>query len=256
MSHQPATDAPTLLEALLTTPPGNHQDLHVQAIDALLAWQLADRPEALPPYDEALMRRELALFTQAYLQQHRGVTLDNTQQATWDKTLDTLVAHNLGRPRVRVHHDFSPRNLLLARAGAAAPALTVRPAQAAVQGPITYDIVSLVRDPALGWEEDVVLDITVRYWEKARKAGLPVGEDFGEFYRSVEWMGLHRHLHQVGLWAQRAVHGAVHDQTPLPRLIDSLRATAARYREFKPLLRLIDQVEGIQPVTGFAYGRI
>lgn len=252
MSHRTAPDAPTLLDTLRADPEADPQALYARAVDALLEWQKGAHPEPLPPFDETLMRQELALFADAYVRLHRGVTLDNAQRATLDKTFDSLVSlvtHNLRMPTVAVHHDFSPRNVLLAPTG-----LTAHAATHPVLGPITYDIASLTRDPLLDWEEDFVLDITVRYWEKARKAGLPVGEDFGEFYRDVEWMGLQRHLHWAGVLAQRGDAGR--EPASLPRLIGHIRATAARYLEFKPLLRLVDQIEGIQAAVGFAYGRM
>src|SRR3989442_15327901 len=86
--------------------------------------------------------------------------------------------------------------------------------QDAVYGPVTYDIASLLRDAFISWEEDFVIDITVRYWEKARKSGLVGarsqsgwGDDFGEFYRGVEWMGLQRHLKVAGIFARLTLAG-------------------------------------------------
>ncbi len=251
MSHRTAPDVPTLLDTLRADPGADRQALYARAVDALLEWQKGAHPEPLPPFDETLMRQELALFADAYVRLHRGVTLDSTQHTTLGRTLDTLVAHNLRVPVVAVHHDFSPCNLLLCLERTD---LTVRSPAHPVRGPVSYDIASLTRDAQCDWEEDFVLDITVRYWEKARKAGLPVGEDFGEFYRNVEWMGLQRHLHWAGRLAQRG--DAAQEPGSLPRLIGYIRATADRYREFKPLLRLVDQIEGIQAAVGFAYGRM
>ena len=137
-----------------------------------------------------------------------------------------------------------------------APTLGVLDFQDAVYGPITYDIASLMRDAFLSWEEDFCLDITVRYWEKARKAGLPVGDDFGEFYRGVEWMGLQRHLKVAGIFARLTLRdGKPQYLADTPRFITYMRATCERYRELKPLLRLIERAEGIVPVSGYVFGR-
>ena len=112
-------------------------------------------------------------------------------------------------------------------------------------GPITYDIASLMRDAFISWEEDLVLDITIRYWQRARKAGLPVGDDFGEFYRQVEWMGLQRHLKVAGIFARLTLRdGKPKYLADAPRFIHYIRSTASRYRELTPLLRLIDKIEG------------
>jgi aminoglycoside/choline kinase family phosphotransferase len=129
--------------------------------------------------------------------------------------------------------------------------------QDAVFGPVTYDVASLYRDAFLSWDEAVVLDGTIRYWEKARAAGLPVGSDFGAFYRGVEWTGLQRHLRVTGIFARLTLRdGKPRYLADTPRFIGYMRATAARYRELKPLLRLIDTVEGIQEAGGFAFGRV
>ena len=129
--------------------------------------------------------------------------------------------------------------------------------QDAVYGPITYDIASLMRDAFLSWDEEFVLDITVRYWQEARKAGLPVDADFGAFYRAVEWMGLQRHLKVAGIFARLTLRdGKPKYLADTPRFIGYIRATAGRYRELTPLLRLIDEVEGTPQVSGFAFGRV
>jgi aminoglycoside/choline kinase family phosphotransferase len=139
---------------------------------------------------------------------------------------------------------------------AAAP-LGVLDFQDAVYGPITYDIASLMRDAFLSWEEDFCLDVTVRYWQKARKAGLPVGDDFGEFYRGVEWMGLQRHIKVAGIFARLTLRdGKPHYLADTPRFIQYMRSTCARYRELKPLLRLIEKIDGIEVPNAFAFGRV
>ena len=246
----------TLIEVLDRERPQANRDLFMQALDALLAWQRASRPGVLPPYDAALLRRELALFPDWYLAGHRGVAVEGALRETLDAAFTAIVARNLAAPSVYVHRDFMPRNLMVGT-----PALGVLDFQDAVYGPITYDIASLMRDAFLSWEEDFVLDITIRYWEKARKAGLMNFEDwhsdFGAFYRGVEWMGLQRHLKVAGIFARLTLRdGKPKYLADAPRFIGYIRATASRYRELTPLLRLIDRVEGTQAVTGYAYGRI
>jgi aminoglycoside/choline kinase family phosphotransferase len=156
---------------------------------------------------------------------------------------------------VYVHRDFMPRNLMMPTGSE--ERLAVLDFQDAVYGPITYDIASLMRDAFLSWEEEFVLDITVRYWQKALKAGLPVDPDFGEFWRSVEWMGLQRHLKVAGIFARLTLRdGKPKYLADAPRFIGYIRATAARYRELTPLLRLVDQVEGTTAASGYAFGRV
>ena len=235
--------------------------LYLKAIDALIHWQLASRPGVLPPYDEVLLRRELQLFPDWYLGRHRGAEPDTAMLGTLEQSFATIVAENLGWPSVYVHRDFMPRNLMMPNGvdanGQLDPRLGVLDFQDAVYGPITYDIASLMRDAFVSWEEDFVLDVTIRYWEQARRAGLPVGNDFGAFYRGVEWMGLQRHLKVAGIFARLTLRdGKPQYLADTPRFIAYLRATAGRYRELRPLLRLLDGVEGTTDVSGFAFGRV
>ena len=245
--------------------PARPQDAHAwyqQATDTLLQWQLASRPGVLPPYNEALLRRELALFPDWYVARHRGMALSEPQRAVLDQAFDHIVAHNLQAPSVYVHRDFMVRNLMVPQQPGGP--LGVLDFQDAVYGPITYDIASLLRDAFISWDEAFVIDITVRYWEKARKAGLlgansasGWGNDFGEFYRSVEWMGLQRHLKVAGIFARITLRdGKPRYLQDTPRFLDYIRTATGRYRELGPLRRLIDQIEGTEEATGYAFGRV
>jgi aminoglycoside/choline kinase family phosphotransferase len=249
----------TMMSAIdVKNPQANHA-LYMQAVDALIAWQLSSQPGVLPPYDEALLNRELSLFPDWYLAQHRQIDVQGKMRNTLDSTFKMLVARNLASPSVFVHRDFMPRNLMMSTGSDAA--LGVLDFQDAVFGPVTYDVASLMRDAFLSWEEDFVLDVTIRYWEKARKAGLLDFEDwhqdFGVFYRAVEWMGLQRHLKVAGIFARLTLRdGKEKYLADAPRFIAYIRATAARYIELRPLLRLIEEVEGKDGETGFAFGRL
>ena len=120
--------------------------------------------------------------------------------------------------------------------------------QDAVLGPITYDVVSLFRDAFISWDEERVLDWSVRYWEKARRAALPVNGDFASFYRDFEWMGLQRHLKVLGIFA-RLTHrdGKPKYLADTPRFLRYAHAVAGRYGESAPLARLLDDLESRRP---------
>ena len=226
---------------------------YLDAVDTLIRWQQASRPGVLPLYDKALLCSEMALFSQWYLGAYRQVSLNDAQTRVLDKAFDTIAQENLSWPCVYVHCDFMPRNLM--DKGRDQP-LGVLDFQDALYGPITYDIASLVRDAFISWDEDFCLDVLVRYWQKARAAGLPVGDDFGAFYRGAEWMGLQRHLRIAGIFARLSLRdGKPRYLADTPRFIGYIRATCARYRELGPLLRLIDQVEGTTPPPMFVFGR-
>jgi len=243
----------TMLDVLDPARPDTGRPLYDQAIDALIRWQLASQPGVLPPYDRALLERELALFPEWYIGRHRGIAVEGKLKERLDRSFKLIVDSNLASPSVYVHRDFMPRNLMMS----AAPTLGVLDFQDAVYGPITYDIASLMRDAFLSWDEEFVLDITVRYWVAARKAGLPVDEDFGAFYRAVEWMGLQRHLKVAGIFARLTLRdGKPRYLADTSRFIAYIRATAGRYMELTPLVRVIDEIEGTSALTGFAYGRV
>jgi aminoglycoside/choline kinase family phosphotransferase len=226
----------------------NADALFSDAIDALIRWQLASRENVLPPYDEALLRRELDLFPDWYVKRHLGVDLDAGQRASMEATFKLIIASNLAQPRTFVHRDYMPRNLMVSQ-----PNPGVLDFQDAVYGPITYDVASLFKDAFLSWEEQRVLDWTIRYWERARRAKLPVNADFGEFYRDFEWMGLQRHLKVLGIFA-RICHrdGKPHYVKDTPRFLHYVRAVASRYGSLTPLLRLLDQLPEHAPASGAA----
>src|SRR5258706_2096173 len=135
------------------------------AVDALLRWQLASKPGVLPPYDEALLTRELQLFPEWYVGRHRGIILSAAQSTALASVFALILQNTLAQPAVYVHRDYMPRNLMVCD-----PNPGVLDFQDAVYGPITYDVASLFKDAFVSWDEERVLDWTVRYWEKARRA--------------------------------------------------------------------------------------
>ena len=250
----------TMMEVIQPNDPQANHALYMRALDALLALQQSSRPDVLPAYVAVLLQRELSLFPDWYLTQHRHLQIDATQREMLDKTFQTIVQRNLAAPRVYVHRDFMPRNLMIPR-DTAEPRLGVLDFQDAVYGPVTYDIASLMRDAFLTWGEDYVLDVTIRYWERARKLGLMDFEDwhndFGAFYRAVEWMGLQRHLKVAGIFARLTLRdGKPKYLADAPRFINYIRSTASRYSELTPLLRLIDKIEGTEPAISLAFPRL
>ncbi len=221
----------------------NANQLFRDAIDALIRWQLATRPGQVPPYDEALLRREMELFPHWYLARHLGAEPSATQRGVLEGIFALLARHALAQPAVYVHRDYMPRNLMVCE-----PNPGVLDFQDAVLGPITYDVVSLFRDAFISWDEERVLEWTVRYWERARKARLPVNADFAAFYRDFEWMGLQRHLKVLGIFARINYRdGKPKYLSDTPRFLGYARAVATRYAPLAPLARLLDELEGRQP---------
>jgi aminoglycoside/choline kinase family phosphotransferase len=227
----------------------NADDLFRDAIDTLVKWQLASRPGVLPPYNEVLLRRELSLYPEWYVARHLKHRLTAAQQEVLSDAMDVLVRAAIAQPAVYVHRDYMPRNLMHSD-----PNPGVLDFQDAVYGPITYDVVSLFRDAFISWPEERVLDWTIRYWEKAKSARLPVNADFSAFWRDFEWMGLQRHLKVLGIFARINYRdGKPQYLSDTPRFVAYVRATAARYREFAPLMRLVDELENVAVRAGYTF---
>jgi N-acetylmuramate 1-kinase len=218
--------------------PGNAAALFADATDALLRWQLATRAGELPPYDEALLRREMNLFPEWYIGKHLRRSLSSPQAESLEKIFTLLAQSALAQPAVYVHRDYMPRNLMVCE-----PNPGVLDFQDAVLGPITYDVVSLLRDAFISWHEEQVLDWAARYWEKAKRARLPVAADFGEFWRAFEWMGLQRHLKVLGIFARINYRdGKPKYLADTPRFIDYAVSVSRRYAPLAPLVRLLEDL--------------
>ena len=227
--------------------------LYRDATAALIKIQLASRPDVLPAYDAALLMREMSLFPEWYVGKHLGVTLTDAQQATLHGVFEALNRNILAQGKVYVHRDYHSRNLMVCDDGLGANP-GILDFQDAVYGAVTYDLVSLLRDAYIHWQEEQVLDWAVRYWEQAKKASLPVAQDVSEFYRDFEWVGAQRHIKILGIFA-RLYHrdGKEGYLKDLPLVMDYLRKACERYAELRPLLRLLDELEKRQPQVGYTF---
>ncbi|CDF81925.1 aminoglycoside phosphotransferase family protein [Pseudomonas sp. QL9] len=221
----------------------NAEELFEDALDALVAFQQVPVEERLPPYDEALLRRELQLFPEWYLGKHLGVVLEGEQLARWQRTCDLLVASALEQPRVLVHRDYMPRNLMLSE-----PNPGVLDFQDAVYGPVTYDVTCLYKDAFLSWPEPRIHDGLSRYWRKAQAAGIPLPPTFDEFFRASDLMGAQRHLKVIGIFA-RICHrdGKPRYLGDVPRFFRYLESVIARRPELADLRALLADLP--QPVA-------
>ena len=236
----------TYLKALTT----NTADrLFDEATDALVKWQLASNPTALPEYTEKILLSELNLFTDWYLGKHKGLTLQDTKLTALNNVFQKIIARNRSETFVFVHRDFMPRNLMVTENNPG-----VLDFQDALYGPISYDVISLFKDAFISWEEERILDWIIKYWEKAKKASLPVPHDFGVFYEQVEWMGLQRHLKVLGIFARLNYRdGKSSYICDTPRFVSYILAVARRYQELKPLVSILEHVEDSPSSTGFTF---
>lgn len=230
---------------------GSARRLYGDASEALVKLQRASRPGVFPDYDRALLLRELMLYPDWYISRHKGITLDEREQAVLQRGFELILARVLAQPTGYVHRDYHSRNLMVLQAPRSPGVLDF---QDAVHGPLTYDLVSLWRDAYVSWDEAEVLDGVIRHWERARAAGLPVPADFGDFYRDFEWMGIQRHLKVLGIFA-RLFHrdGKAAYLDDMPRVAGYLHAALSRYDELAPLCRLFEKVEGVTRQHGHTF---
>jgi N-acetylmuramate 1-kinase len=221
----------------------NAQILYGAATDALIKLQLASKPNVLPPYDEALLMREMNLFPDWYIEKHLSIALEANHDAALRASFALLNKNILAQTQVYVHRDYHSRNLMICKDNPG-----ILDFQDAVFGAITYDLVSLFKDAYIQWDEEQIIDWLVRYWEKARKAGLLVPQDFSEFYRDFEWMGAQRHIKILGIFARLNYRdGKAAYLKDMPLVLHYLRKVCERYVELRPLLRLLDALEGRVP---------
>lgn len=225
--------------------------LYQDASKALVRLQQASRPGVFPDYDRALLLRELMLFPDWYVARHKQIRLADSELQSLQASFELLLANLLAQPAGYVHRDYHSRNLMVLEPAHNPGILDF---QDAVHGPLTYDLVSLLRDAYIGWEEPQVLDWCIRHWERARAAGLPVAADFSDFYRDFEWMGLQRHLKVLGIFARLCYRdGKSAYLKDMPLVAHYVHAVLCRYKELAPLRRLFERIEQIDTGHGYTF---
>jgi len=209
-----------------------------RAIDALIRIQRISQPNVLPVYDEALLRRELELFPEWYLERHLGIEIDDALREQLDAIFNVLVARALRQGQVYVHRDYMPRNLMDSD-----PDPGILDFQDAVYGPVSYDVTSLFKDAFISWPESRVLGWLELYWQRARAATLPVPSSFDEFLHDCDLMGAQRHIKVIGIFA-RICHrdGKPKYLADVPRFVSYLRTVIGRRDELEPLGALLDRL--------------
>ena len=209
----------------------NADDLFTDALQALLAFQQLPMVAPLPSYDVALLRRELELFPEWYVKRELGIEFDAAQQVLWQQVSELLIDSALAQPKVLVHRDYMPRNLMLSE-----PNPGVLDFQDAVYGPVTYDVTCLFKDAFLSWPEERVLGWLESYWQQAAALNIPVQPDFEDFLRASDLMGVQRHLKVIGIFA-RICHrdGKPRYLSDVPRFFAYIETVIARRPELAEL---------------------
>jgi aminoglycoside/choline kinase family phosphotransferase len=218
--------------------------LYDRALEALVAMQARAswNAERLPPYDEALLRREMGLFPEWFLGRHLELALDSDEVRDLAQVFDTLTASALAQPRVFVHRDYHSRNLMVCDGAAQGDSPGVLDFQDAMFGPVTYDLVSLLRDCYVAWPHDWVDTRVAQFRRDASAAGIDVGPDEGTFLEWFDLMGVQRHLKAIGifarLWHRDGKPGYLKD---IPRTLNYVREVSAARAGLEPLAELIER---------------
>ncbi|HEY0064751.1 MAG TPA: phosphotransferase [Telluria sp.] len=224
--------------------------MYSDAVDALIKFQLHSEPGKLPEYDRAFIERELNLFPEWFIGKHLGISMSDAQKAQLDGVFEAIIGNVLAQQQVFMHRDFHSRNLMFLEQHNPG----VLDFQDAVFGPVTYDLASLLRDAYVQWDEEIVLDWVVRYWQRAKQVGLPVNPDIDAFYRDFEFMALQRHLKILGIFCRLNYRdGKANYLGDLPTVSDYVRKTCNRYTVLKPLVRLLDAFEDKAPQVGYTF---
>ena len=219
---------------------GRADALYEDAITALVRIQARGvrHAPALPPYDERLLRFEMSLFTDWLLGRHLALELSPAESAALATAFDTLVANALGQPQVFVHRDYHSRNLMVCH-GANPGILDF---QDAVHGPLTYDLVSLLRDCYVAWPQERVLRWALDFRRQTLAEGMPAGRDEAQFLRWFDLMGIQRHLKASGifarLWHRDGKPGYLPD---VPRTLGYIVDGCSRHDDFAALGALVAQ---------------
>ena len=211
----------------------NVEQLYGDALRALLTLQaLGPKNDELPPYDHALLMREMELFREWYLKTHLQLSLSAQEEQMLSQMFERLAESALAQPRVCVHRDYHSRNLMLTAANNPG----ILDFQDAVIGPVTYDLVSLLRDCYIAWPKQQVESWALNYLKQAADQGVIEERDETQLLQWFDWMGVQRHLKATGIFA-RLNHrdgkpGYLQD---IPRTLAYVVDVSGRYEDLQPL---------------------
>ena len=230
--------------------PATEATMYRDALSALQLMQTRIDADDLPPYDSALLQREMDLFHDWFLGKLLGISLDSEQQAAWQSIKQRLVESALAQPRVFVHRDYHSRNLMRLEQGNPG----ILDFQDAVNGPLTYDLVSLLRDCYIAWPPPRVEQLALDYYEIARGSQL-VDVEAAEFMRWFDLMGVQRHLKAIGIFSRLKIRdGKAGYLKDIPRTFEYVRQVSAGETSMAGLFELLETLDLGQRVAALAVG--
>ena len=217
----------------------NSDELYKNALSTLETIQKNCHYKKIPSYTSGLLLNEMSLFEEWYLNKYKKIILNSNEKNDLSKIFNMIIKSNINQQQCFVHRDFHCRNLMLID-GEVGPGII--DFQDAVNGPIIYDLVSLLKDAYFELEEDFILDMVIRYWESMINAKLITKNEFADFFKSFEWMGIQRHLKILGIFSRLYIRDNK-DQylNNLPLVEKYLKDTTQRYQELFPLRDILNK---------------
>ena len=209
------------------------------SIDSLIHMQKFIKKDFCPSYTNKILFDEMVLFVEWYLRKYKKIELNNKEYEeliTWIEEISKKVS---SQEKFFVHRDYHSRNLMIQK--------SINPGildfQDALVGPITYDLVSLLKDAYVEWDEEIVIDHAVRYWEKVKSNNLITNLEFSTFYKDFECMGIQRHLKILGIFARLSIRDKKNQYLEnIPLVEKYLMDATERYRDFHQLRNFLDKV--------------
>ena len=217
----------------------NQQRLYDDSIKSLIHMQKFVKKDFCPSYTNKILFDEMVLFIEWYLRKHKKIELSNKEYEeliTWIEEVSKKVS---SQEKFFVHRDYHSRNLMIQKSNNPG----ILDFQDALVGPITYDLVSLLKDAYIEWDEEIVLDHAVRYWEKAKSNNLITNLEFSNFYKDFECMGIQRHLKILGIFARLSIRDKKNQYLEnIPLIEKYLMDATERYRDFHKIRNFLDKV--------------
>lgn len=235
---------------LFQTVDGKSQDeqrsVYLKAIDSLAGIQGLDNAKQLPAYDRALLERELALFTDWLIGTALNITLDDAEQTIIRMAFEILIDNALSQAQCAVHRDYHSRNLMALQSGQ----VGIIDFQDAVYGPVTYDLVSLLRDCYIELDSNLVQELALNYKQTSTIETVRSANE-ALFLKQFDLMGIQRHMKAAGIFARLALRdGKFGYLNDIPRTFGYILKQTARYNELQSLHSLLkNRIE--QPMLNF-----
>ena len=217
----------------------NQQRLYNDSINSLIQMQKFVKKDFCQIYTNKILFDEMALFIEWYLKKYKKIELSNKEYEELAIFFEEISKKVFSQEKFFVHRDYHSRNLMIQKSNNPG----ILDFQDALLGPITYDLVSLLKDAYIEWDEEIVLDHAVRYWEKANINKLISNLEFSTFYKDFECMGIQRHLKILGIFARLSIRDKKNEYLEnIPLVEKYLMNATERYREFHQLRNFLGKV--------------